>query len=214
MTYVPRSVYKVTFDSTGYLSDGMPSIDAFTGLSANELDDLHETMSAEFSLRRGSLGYGESTSGIELAITIASIPANLVGLAATGIAIKSVIEKIQNRRKRKIAITDPSTLAAIGAASLKHEVLDKLTGAKLVSVHNLIGGDPPYYGTIWGTDARHVWAVTFEQTMEGCAFIIFMSPTGLVLGHTEVPLEAYFDGTSYHERTPEDLAQYRHDTSE
>jgi hypothetical protein len=130
-------------------------------------------------------------------------------LVAAGKTVKSVIEKIQSRRKRTVAITDSNTMAAVAAASVNTELLDKLTGARFISVRNLFGGEPPWHGTIWGTDARHVWAVTFEQTVDGYAFIILMSPTGLVLGHTQVPLEAYFDGTAYHHRTPEDLARHQ-----
>ena len=187
----------------------MPGLGTFTGLAPDELDELSEATNARLSLLRGSVGYGESSTGIELVITLASIPANVLGLVAAGKAVKSVIEKIQSRRKRTVTITDSKTMAAVAVTSVKPELLDKLAGIQLRSVRNLFGGEPPWFGTIWGTDARHVWAVTFEQTVDGYAFIIFMSPTGLVLGHTQVPLEEYFDGTTYHRRTPEDLTKYQ-----
>ena len=210
VTYAPSSEYRIIFKTTpGDLSQDMPGLGTFTGLSPDELDELREVANTQLSLRRGSVGYGESSTGIELVITLASIPANILGLVAAGKAVKSVIGKIQSRRKRSLTITDPNTMAAVAAASVETELLDKLAGTRLRSVRNLFGGEPPWYGTIWGTDATHVWAVTFEQTVDGYAFIIFMSPTGLVLGHTQVPLEEYFDGTTYHRRTPEDVTNYQ-----
>jgi hypothetical protein len=210
VTYTQGSEYRVIFKATpSDLGQDMPGLGTFTGLAPDELDELSEATNARLSLLRGSVGYGESSTGIELVITLASIPANVLGLVAAGKAVKSVIEKIQSRRKRTVTITDSKTMAAVAVTSVKPELLDKLAGIQLRSVRNLFGGEPPWFGTIWGTDARHVWAVTFEQTVDGYAFIIFMSPTGLVLGHTQVPLEEYFDGTTYHRRTPEDLTKYQ-----
>ena len=143
VTYLQSWEYRVVFGATpGDFNEDMPGLGTFTGFSPDELDELGKATSAQLLIRRGSLVYGESAAGIELVITLASIPANLIGLVAAGKAVKFVIEKIQSRRKWTVAITDSNTMAAaVAAASVNTELLDKLTGARLVSVRNLFGGD-------------------------------------------------------------------------
>jgi hypothetical protein len=96
-------------------------------------------------------------------------------------------------------------MAAVASASVSGAALELLHGTRLKSVRNLFGGEPPNW---LGTDTRHVWAVVFEHETQGYALIIFMSPSGLVLGHAQVPLETYWDGSTYQQRTPEDIAGF------
>jgi hypothetical protein len=109
-----------------------------------------------------------------------TICASVLGMVQAGQMVKSVIERVQHRRERTVTISDPLTMAAVAAASVNRELLDQLTGATLRSVRNLFGRELPNW---LGTDSRQVWAVTFEHETLGHPLIIFMSPSGLVLGH-------------------------------
>ncbi len=201
------SEFKVTFGAAREeVGEGRVRLDILTGLTPDDLEELSDDTGTRFSLRPGSVGVGAARLGIELIITYASIPGDILSLVAAGQMIRSVIKKIQSRRMRSVTISDSDTMAAVAAASLKSDLLDQLDCTKVRSVRSLFGGEPPNW---LGTNTRHVWAVTFEHETEGYAFVIFMSPSGLVLGHAQVPLESYWDGATYKRRKPENIARFR-----
>jgi hypothetical protein len=202
------SELKLTFGvAREELDGGHVRLDALAGLSPDDLEQLGDDTGTHISLRPGSVGVGAAGPGVELVLAYASIPGDFLALVSIGQMIKSVVKKIQNSRTRSVTISDSNTMAAMAAASLKDDLLDQLDGTKLRSVRNLFGSEPPDW---LGTDTRHVWVVTFEHETRGYAFVIFLSPSGLVLGHAQVPLESYWDGSTYQRRRPEDIARFRH----
>lgn len=131
------------------------------------------------------MGVGAAAPGIELVLAYASIPGDVLALFKIAKKIKSAIRNIQDRRARPATVSDPDTMAAMAAASATSEVAEKLRGTRLRAVRNLFGGEPP---NRLGTDSRHIWAVVFEHETQGYALVIFMSPSGLVLGQAQVPM--------------------------
>jgi len=183
-------------------------LDALAGLGPDDLEEIGRDTGADVTVRPGSTGVGAAGPGIELILAYVSIPGDLLALIEIGKKIKSAIKKIRARRARSVTISDSDTMAAVAAASVTGELIEKLHGASLKAVRNLFGGEPPNW---LGTDSRHIWAVVFEHETQGYALIIFMSPSGLVLGHVQVPVETYWDGSTYRSRTPEDIARFSHD---
>jgi len=208
MTNPEMLEFKITF-GVGHEQAGgsVRQLDSFAGLSRDDLEKLADGSGARLHTRPGSVGVGAAGPGVELVLAYASIPGDFVSLVAAGQMIRSIVKKVQDRRRRTVTISDSNTMAAVAAASLKSELGDQLRGARLKSVRNLFGGEPPNW---LGTDTRHVWAVTFEHVTDGYVFIILMSPSGLVLGHVTVPLESYWDGSSYQQRTAQDIASFGH----
>ena len=200
------SEFKITFGAAREeVGEGSVRLDDLAGLSTDDLQELSDETGTRLSLRPGSVGVGAAGPGIELILAYASIPGDFLTLVQAGQMIRSVIKKIQSRRMRSVTISDSDTMAAVAAASLKSDLLDQLDGTRVRSVRNLFGAEPPNWV---GTDTRHVWAVTFEHETKGYAFVIFMSPSGLVLGHAQVPLKSYWDGATSKQRTPGAIARF------
>lgn len=205
MTDSLHSDFKITFGIGHETGSSDHHLDSLVGLSPADLDNFSAGTGTSLSTRPGSVGVGAAGPGVELILTFASIPGDFVSFVAIGQMIRSVVKQIQSRRQRPITVSDPNTMSALAAASVKTDLHDQLKGTRLKSVRNLFGGEPPNW---LGTDTRDIWAVTFEHETEGYTFIIFMSSSGLVLGQAEIPLESYWDGTKYQQRTPEDVARW------
>jgi hypothetical protein len=179
---------------------------ALEGLTPADLQALGDETGAHVTTRRGSVGKGAAGPGVELILAYASVPGDILALIEIGKMIKQVIRKVQSHRAtRTVTISDRDTMAAVAAASATGETAAYLAGTRLLSVRNLSGGEPPNW---LGTDSRDVWAVVFEHETQGHVLVIFMSPSGLVLGSARVPLEYFWDGSAYQRRTMEDIADY------
>ncbi len=203
---ISTSEFRVTLGAMlEEIEHGVVRLDALVGLGPEDLRTLGNEAQADISVRQGGVGVGASGPGIELVLAFASIPGDLLALIEIGKRIKSVIKKIQGRDKRSVTISDSGTLAAVAAASASDDLLAQLKGTRLMSVRNLSGGEPPNWN---GTDTRHLWAVVFEHETQGYAWLLFMSPSGLVLSHCQVPLETYWDGSTYQHRSPEEIAGF------
>jgi hypothetical protein len=204
----PPSEFKVTFGLVQEEEEVVGEtvqFGAIAGFGPEDLEELSSDTGARVTVRPGSVGVGASALGIELVLAFAN-PGSVLALIQIGEKIKAAISRIQARRARPVTISDPSTMTAIAAASAVSEVLEKLHGTRFLAVRNLSGGDaPPNWA---GTDSRHIWAVVFEHETQGWALVIFMSPSGLFLGQTEVPVEMYWDGVTWQSRKPEDIAQF------
>jgi hypothetical protein len=72
--------------------DGV-QLDALIGLKTEDLDELSSEAEARVSLRPGSVGVGAAGPGIELILTYASIPSDVLALMEIGRKVKSVIKR-------------------------------------------------------------------------------------------------------------------------
>jgi hypothetical protein len=170
------------------------------GLQPDDLEDLQAaTDLGTFSVGHGSVGKGASGSGVALVFDVAEhIVNDTAGLIALGAALRAAIRWVAERRKRPPAIVSPEALAALAADRASRD----LTGTRYVKTVPLNVSEGV------GTDERDVWAACFDQDDGGVVHVVFMSPSGLVLGQVRVPTEMYFDGGDIHVRTEADVRSW------
>jgi hypothetical protein len=137
--------------------------------------------------------------GVGLVLEIAERVIQDVGtLVGLGLGLREIIKLVSQRRGRPPALLNSPALAAVAAASAP----DELAGTSHLRTAPL-----SVDGAV-GTDERDVWASCFEDVEEGFVHVIFLSPSGLLLGHVHVPLEMYFDGAELRRRTEEEITDW------
>lgn len=146
------------------------------------------------SLRPGSVGKGWEASATFVAFEVAERIVNDFGsLLAVGAAVAGVVRWLKSRG-RFMLIDDENTIAVLAAAQ-NPSLHDELLGSMLIRSVCLTSG-----GGAMGSDENEVWATSF-QTSDGWLLAVFTSSSGVVLGHTRVPLE-WHDGR---QRSTEEL---------
>lgn len=134
-------------------------------------------------MRRGSVGKGAASVGVDLVLHIAEQVLNDgASVFAWGTVLWALNKKVQRHRGRTLAVQDPVTISALAAAACPQNEL-RLTGAYMSRSICLTGG-----GEGMGTDIRDVWASSFVLG-NGDVLVLFNSPSGLVLGEVTVPPE-------------------------
>lgn len=175
-------------------------LDRVVGLQAEDLQALPQVSCVRrAAVRDGAVGKGASGPGVVLVLEVVErVVQDLSGLVGLGLALREIIRLVSHRRGNPPALLNEAALAALAAASAAEEL------------------DGTYYlrtiplsvdGTA-GTDERDVWASCFEAPEEGAVHVVFLSPTGLVLGHVRVPVELYFDQSAVRRRTARDIARW------
>jgi hypothetical protein len=172
-------------------------VDDAEGLRAADLEELRAVTGLDgLSVRDGSVGKGAAGPGIALVFEIGEHVVNdLASLIALGVALRAAIRWVSGRRRRQPAITSPEAMAALAADHAR----DELTGSYYVKTVPLNVSEGV------GTDERDVWAACFDRPQRGTVHIVFLSPSGRVLGHVQVPAELYFDGTDIRRRSDDEL---------
>jgi len=184
----------------------MVRLDGVPGLQPSDLREIEGDLDVSASVEPGGVGVGASGPGIELILAYLSIPGDLFALAQIGKGLLKVIDRVRARRARNVVVSHGPTFAALAAASLPAEAAEALDGMEYTGCRNLGGGEPPNWV---GTDDRHVWTVVFEHPTNGTMGVVFMAPSGIVLSWTVLPRVAYFNGSDYLWRSPEQIAEWR-----
>lgn len=177
--------------------DGLADPDRVVGLRPQDLPELEELWpAAKLSTRPGDIGKGASGPGATLVIeTIERVVNDGGSLIGWGTLLWQTIKHLKRRRAdRSVNLDDPRTIAAVGAARAPG-LHARLAEASFQDCFTVTGGGPQM-----GTDLRDVWQAVF-LTDDGWVLIIFMSPSGLVLGEVAVPSE--FNGDRL--RRPEEV---------
>lgn len=99
-----------------------------------------------------------------------------------GSVLRAIIKRVRKRGERALCVGEPRTISAL-AAGASEANRDRLNGALHLSTICATGG-----GAGVGTDIRDVWITTFLLPDENL-WMLFMSPSGLVLGSVVVPPE-------------------------
>lgn len=191
---------------TPEVENGMVRLDGVPGLQPPDLREIEVDLDVSASVEPGGVGVGASGPGIELVIAYLSLPGDLIALAHIGKGLRKVIDRVRGRHERPVVVSHGPTFAALAAASLPGAANEALEGMEYAGCRNLNGGEPPNWA---GTDDRHVWTVVFEHPTNGTMGLVFMAPSGLVLGWTVLPRVAYFNGKDYLWRSPEQIAEWR-----
>lgn len=192
---------------TDEVDEDMVRLDGVPGLQPTDLREIEAELGVSASVESGGVGVGASGPGIELVLAYASIPGDLIVLAQIGKGVLRAIRRVRARRDRTVVVSHGPTFAALAAASLPPEAAEALEGMRYAgSCRNLSGGEPPNWV---GTDDRHIWTVVLEHPTNGTMGLVFMAPSGTVLGWTVVPHVAYFNGDDYVWRSPQQIAQWR-----
>jgi hypothetical protein len=170
------------------------------GLQPADLEQLQATTDlGSFSVRDGSVGKGAAGPGVAVVFEIAEHVVNdVASLIALGAALRAAIKWVSERRKKPPAIISPEALAAL-AADHAHGDLAGTYYIKTVPLNVSEGV---------GTDERDVWAACFDQPEAGVVHVIFISPSGRVLGHVRVPAEIYIEGASVRRRSEAELREW------
>lgn len=178
-------------------------VDQAPGFTASDLDDLRNALgggSIDVSVSPASIGKGASGYGVTVAVTILSVAGGISGLLHLGEYALKAITTIRTRTGSSPTIHDPDTLGAVAAASAKAHAPFDLTGC------HYVGTVPITARPEAGTDARDIYAACFDG--EGFAGVIFMSPSGTVLGTITVPAEYGFEEGEWRHRSAEELAAW------
>lgn len=145
------------------------------------------------------MGKGASGSGVALVLEVAEHVVNdTASLLAVGEVLRRIIKRTSERRGRTPSILDPVALGAVVTTYVADHV--DAVGQPWVAPLNV---DPGI-----GTDARDVWAASFDDPGAGLLHVVYLSPSGLGLGYVRVPVEAYFDGDEYRYRRPDEIARW------
>jgi hypothetical protein len=190
----------------GEVDIDMVRLDDVSGLQPPDLRDIEEDLGVTASVQPGGVGVGASGPGIELILAYASIPGDLLALVQVGGGVLKVIQRVRKRRERTVVVSHGPTLGALAAASIPTDAVAAMTGMEYAGCRNLNGDEPPNW---LGTDDRHIWAVVFEHPTNGAMGIVFMAPSGIMLGWTVVPHVAFFNGSDYLSRSPEQIVAWR-----
>jgi hypothetical protein len=175
-------------------------LDRVVGFAPDDVEALRGDLpEGRLTVEPGGVGKGASGPGVALVFEVAEHVVNdTAGLIGIGVALREVILRVSKRRGRRPAIANEAALGALAAA----EAANQLAGARYAHTVPL-NVDPGV-----GTDERDVWAACFDVWEEGLVYVIFMSPSGLVLGQVRVPTEAFMDGDKYRMRSPEEIERW------
>lgn len=147
---------------------------------------------ANTGIAGGERGKGASAVAVATWLEISERVLNdVASLIEVGLALKLFIEAVSPSRGRPVLI-DSRGLAALAAARAADELAKGAYYSRTVPLTT--SGEA-------GTDERDVWAVCFDQPDLGRAYVVFMSPSGLVLGALAVPVEMVYDDEEWITRT-------------
>ncbi|WP_412515628.1 hypothetical protein K8Z49_27710 [Actinomadura madurae] len=188
------------------------------GLGPKDLADLEAAIDAEATLAEGSFGIGASGFGVSVLLALSDNAVSTVaGLLVIGGALRGFIRKVTGRPQVTMpSITESYTQAAIAAAGvpkLRHELIEMTFVEAKPLDDRREGRHLP--GTAWGgTDPRDVWCVVFYHSRRGYSLMIFVSPTGVILGYVRVPHEMFFDGDDWIHRSEEEVRNFQVEESD
>lgn len=180
---------RVTFGLENDEFDGdVVDVNRVDGLRPEDLPELENVLQergvqARVSVLEGSIGKGYAGPGVELILTITEhAMTDLASVLGIGGALWALIHKVQARRNRRVVVQQPEVIGAL-AVTAASTPMAGLAGGYIGQTVCLTGGGPGL-----GTDVRDVWATcVFLQTED--VWIVFSSPSGLVLGQVTVPPE-------------------------
>jgi hypothetical protein len=170
------------------------------GFSPEDLSGVQLPAGMTLRQTEGSIGKGASGTGVGLALEIAEHAINdVASLIAIGGALVALIKRASRVRGRPPAGANADALAAIAAATSGRiqDAPDEWFHARTVPLTT--DGNS-------GTDMRDVWASSFVHDSLGVVLVVFQSSTTRYLGTTIVGVEWFFDGSTSHSRTDEQLA--------
>ncbi len=184
--------------------DPYDDIDQVPGFTAVDLEELRalgpDAVEVELSTEPGSVGKGAAGYGITLLIGTLAAAGAINTLVQFGEYALRIIAWIRDKTDAGPVIADPDTLGAVAAASADESTRARLTGCRF-------RGTVPITASLGaGTDERDIWAACFDGEWFGV--VIFMSPSGTVLGTVVVPAEWGFIGGEWRMRTPEEIAAW------
>jgi hypothetical protein len=184
-------------------TNGAAHTDQVHGLRPHELPELEALVAgASISVEPGGVGVGASGPGVIAVLTIAQdVVADAAALLTVGAGLRALIKRVCAKRRREVAISDPTTLGAVAAAGAP-QLREHLIGTYFDSSRIVVG--PPDARV--GTDDRHIWASAFVA--DDHAVVIFVAPSGLVLSTVIIPFACYFDGASWVWRGQSDIQQF------
>lgn len=194
---------RLTFTATGREEEAGSVVGVGLGpeLAWEDLPAISDETSATATLRPGGVGVGAAGPGIELVLQYSSEAlTTMTGLVFVGEKLHALIRRLRARRGRP-TVKDSQTIAALAATEASRRY-DDLAGMQLYDSRMIVGSSPPQWA---GTDSRHVWASTFTHPTDGYLLVVFVSGSGMLLGFARVPLETYYDGTSWQMRSSEDV---------
>lgn len=171
---------------------------------AEDLEELRQQHEDVMTARteEADVGVGASGPGFAIILEVSRLALDdLDRLIILGGALVWLREKVRGRRLGGApVISDSSSLGAVAAAEEVAAGRD-LTGYRFSGCRPLTGW-PEFPDE---TDERFLWAAAFDDTEQGLARVVFMSPGGVVLGSTVVPLHAHVDDEGWHLRTTDEL---------
>lgn len=178
---------------------------AALGLGPDDLKELTASTAGDVSLRPGGVGRGAEGPGIAIILSLTdNLVSTVAGLLVLGEALRRVIRKVTAKSEaRRPTITEPRTFGAVAAAGAR-ELSDELIGLEFLGSYPL--GEPYSRGV--GADDREIWYAAFQHPSEGYVLLIFMSPSGVVLGNAKIPYEAYYTGQNWIWRNNEDISSF------
>lgn len=163
-------------------------VEQLDGLSADDLAELTETLRSNgvygaVRAEAGSVGKGAAGPGVQLVVTLMEhVVTDAASVLAIGSGLWALIRRVRARRDRAIAVQQPEAIQALAIAAASDRPA-ALAGGHVRPAVCLTGGGPGV-----GTDSRDVWA-TPTVLPGGDVWIVFSSPSGLVLGQVTVPAE-------------------------
>lgn len=199
---------RITF-SPDVLIEDMADVEDFARRYDDELDELkHQAGVSHVILKPGSIGVGASGPGVDVIIHIVDnlrwISDDVARMALWGGIIKCFVDKVRSKQRKSLGpcIEDPDTLGALAATAIPgNEALSKyrFIGSRLLTIEEGLG-----------SDERQLAASTFVNDTAGSAIVVFISPSGALLGMVQVPLEVYWaEGHMVH-RSSQDLRDLFH----
>lgn len=163
-------------------------VEQLDGLTTDDLAELTETLRSSgvdgaVRVEAGSVGKGASGPGVQLIVTVVEhVLTDAASTLAIGSGLWALIRKVWARRERAVAVQQPEAIQALAVAAASDRPAT-FAGGHVGPAVCLTGGGPGI-----GTDSRDVWA-TPTVLSGGDVWIVFTSPTGLVLGQVTVPAE-------------------------
>jgi len=180
----------------------MNGLEEVVGFRSSDLEEIRGMAPSEVSVSfgPGSVGKGAEALGVTLLIDTLVVMGGINTLIQFGGYARRVIDWMRDKTGAQPTISDPTTLGAVAAASVEGSMRARLDGSSFL-------GTVPITASVGaGTDARDIYAAIFGG--EDFAIVIFMSPTGMVLGTVAVPAQMGYEGGEWRERTPEEIAAW------
>ncbi len=181
-----RLTFGVANDEYDGAAVDVERIAGFTSADVDALQDelLRQGLGGAVHIEPGSIGKGAAGPGVQLVVEIGERVLNDgASVLAWGGALWALVRKVGRSRKlRRLTVQQPEAIGALALAAAPRTP-GGLQGSHIGHSVCLTGGGPAM-----GTDSRDLWAtpVTLEF---GDIWVLFSSPSGLVLGDVTVPLE-------------------------